>query len=282
MNSGWCSRPWLPRLGLPTDEVFIYGSSLCPCHTTHVHATSTTDVDLAGLSLYAPGEEGRVVETGAFSDALGSFNRLVSKATSPSVGNARSSSLPSSPMHSGSDEFQFPHSCPRPPQYGKDHPIVISETSAHYTYAIPDSLQSIYCNDCDIRGSLPDVSTLQTVPRDAADEAEIKIGWLDQLVGDRSAGRFPNLTAICFFNYFKFGSAQGNDTGSLVDFRVVGGHDETESRFRQIVGNVTAYQGGYSGHAHPSIVLHSSFFQLVLTCSILLGSSGLLVGISYL
>jgi len=174
-------------------------------------------VDLAGLSLYAPGEEGRVVESGAFSNALGSFNRL----------------------------------------YGKQHPIIISETSAHYSYAIPSSMESIYCNDCDVRGSLPNVATLQRVPSDAADEAAIKIGWLDQLVGDNAAGRFPNLTAIVFFNYFKFGggAAQNADTGSLVDYRVVGGHDETETRFRQVVGNVTAYQGGYSGHGVSALQL---------------------------
>jgi len=51
-----------------------------------------------------------------------------------------------------------------------------------------------------------------------------------------AAGKFPNLTAICFFNYFKFGSTQSNDTGTLVDFRVVGGDEEMGDQFREIVG----------------------------------------------
>lgn len=80
----------------------------------------------------------------------------------------------------------------------------------------------------------------------------MKIGWLNQIVSDQSAGRYPNLTAACFFNYFKYGNEHGGNPATLADFRNVGGHGETENQFRQIVGNVSAYQGGYDGAATAS------------------------------
>lgn len=117
------------------------------------------------------------------------------------------------------------------------------------TYAIPSSLQSTACSDCDIQGALPTVSSLAAIPASGASDTTLKKSWFDQLVSDQSAGRYPNLTAVCWFNHFKVGSTHGNDTERLVDFRAVGGNSNTEQVFRQIAGNVSAYQGGYSGHA---------------------------------
>lgn len=108
---------------------------------------------------------------------------------------------------------------------------------------------SSYCDDCDIRGPLPDPDNLTPTSNERASEAAVKIGWLEQIVSDDTAGRYPNLTAVCFFNYMKYGSEHGGSGQRIVDFRNAGGDDETEARFRQIVGNVTAYQGGFSGHA---------------------------------
>ena len=87
------------------------------------------------------------------------------------------------------------------------------------------------------------------MPDNSASESAIKIGWLNQLIEDRTAGAYRNLTAICFFNYMKFGNTHGGNAQSIADFRYVDGHGETEDQFRQIVGNVTAYQGGFSGKA---------------------------------
>lgn len=111
------------------------------------------------------------------------------------------------------------------------------------------------------------------MPTGAADEAAMKIGWLNQIVSDQSAGRYPNLTAACFFNYFKYGNEHGGNAATLADFRNVGGHGETEDRFRQIVGNVSAYQGGYSGAATTSRTLEwraamaAVFFSLTMVLS---------------
>jgi hypothetical protein len=164
-------------------------------------------VDIAGLSYYSPAEEGQVVADGAFSRGLSSFYKL----------------------------------------YGQQHPIILSETAAAYTYEVPASLQSTYCSDCGVRGPLPAVDTLTAKPTNSADEAAMKIGWLNQIVSDQSAGRYPNLTAACFFNYFKYGNEHGGNPATLADFRNVGGNGATEDQFRQIVGNVSAYQGGYTG-----------------------------------
>lgn len=140
--------------------------------------------------------------------------------------------------------------------YGDRHPIILSETAAPYTYEIPSSLASTYCSDCGVRGPLPDPASLTPMPTNAADEAAMKIGWLEQIVSDQSAGRYPNLTAACFFNYFKYGNEHGGNAATLADFRNVGGHGETENQFRQIVGNVSAYQGGYSGTGTVSRTIH--------------------------
>jgi len=164
-------------------------------------------VDIAGLSYYSPAAEGQVAASGAFSRGLSSFYEL----------------------------------------YGDRHPIILSETAAPYTYEVPSSLASTYCSDCGVRGPLPDPASLTPMPTNSADEAAMKIGWLEQIVSDQSAGRYPNLTAACFFNYFKYGNEHGGNAATLADFRNVGGHGETENQFRQIVGNVSAYQGGYSG-----------------------------------
>lgn len=171
-------------------------------------------VDIAGLSLYPPGEEGQVADEGSFTSALSSFSRL----------------------------------------YGRDHPIIIAETAAPYAYEIPSSLMSSYCDDCDIRGPLPDPDDLTPTSNERASEAAVKIGWLEQIVSDDTAGRYPNLTAVCFFNYMKYGSEHGGSGQRIVDFRNAGGDDETEAQFRQIVGNVTAYQGGFSGRAQKGTV----------------------------
>lgn len=90
------------------------------------------------------------------------------------------------------------------------------------------------------------------MPETGTNETTMKIGWLKQMISDKVAGKYPNLTAVCFFNYFKFGSTHGGDTERLVDFRMVGGDANVETQFRQIVGNVSAYQGGYSGSAQLS------------------------------
>jgi hypothetical protein len=154
-------------------------------------------------------------------------------------------------------------------QYGKLHPVIISETSAPYTYAVPSNMQ--YCNDCDIQGDLPDVNNLQPMPSDASSEFDTKISWLRQLTSDETAGRFPNLTAICFFNYFKYGSMHGdNDVPTLKDFRAIGGHADTEATFRQIVGNVTAYQGGYIAKASSSFSINWLFSAVCVVFSIFL------------
>lgn len=170
-------------------------------------------MDIAGLSLYSPAGEGQVADPGTFRSAFSSFNRL----------------------------------------YGSSHPLIIAETGAPMNYAIPSSLQSVYCNDCDIRGSLPSPSSLTGIPENTASESDIKIGWLNQIIEDRTAGAFPNLTAVCFFNYMKFGNTHGGNAEMIADFRNVGGHGETEDQFRQIVGNVTAYQGGFSGRANRNV-----------------------------
>ena len=164
--------------------------------------------------MYPPGEEGQVADEGSFTSALSSFSRL----------------------------------------YGRDHPIIIAETAAPYAYEIPSSLMSSYCDDCDIRGPLPDPDNLTPTTNERASEAAVKIGWLEQIVSDDTAGRYPNLTAVCFFNYMKYGSEHGGSVQRIVDFRNAGGDDETEAQFRQIVGNVTAYQGGFSGHAQMGAV----------------------------
>lgn len=186
---------------------------------------SAVDVDIAGLSYYSPAGEGQVAQDGAFSRGLSSFYKL----------------------------------------YGQQHPIILSETAAPFTYEIPASLESTYCSDCGVRGALPDVDTLTPMPTNAADEAAMKIGWLNQIVSDQSAGRYPNLTAACFFNYFKYGNEHGGNAATLADFRNVGGHGATEDQFRQIVGNVSAYQGGYSGFATTSRTL--SLYNALLAIS---------------
>ena len=204
----------------------MYGSLfLLPLSATSTDSANPpfADVNIAGLSLYSPAGAGQVADPGTFRSAFSSFNRL----------------------------------------YGSRHPLIIAETGAPMLYSIPSSLQSVYCNDCDIRGPLPATSSLTGTPSNTASEADIKIDWLNQIIEDRTAGQFPNLTAVCFFNYMKFGNTHGGDAESIADFRNVGGHGQTEDQFREIVGNVTAYQGGFSGRAARAVNLGQSGLLLM-------------------
>ena len=68
------------------------------------------------------------------------------------------------------------------------------------------------------------------------------------MVGPATAGRFPRLIAVSWFDYFK---SSGFETGGsqLLDYRLADGDPQVEQFFRTYLGNVTAYQGGYDGSA---------------------------------
>jgi hypothetical protein len=100
--------------------------------------------------------------------------------------------------------------------YGNRKPVVISETSAPYHYEIPSSYQQ---NGADTEVyNIPALSSLTPIPASgSANELAMKSAWLQEMTGSQAAGRFPNLTSVSLFNYFK----EGNQT-QFVDFRYVG------------------------------------------------------------
>jgi hypothetical protein len=127
--------------------------------------------------------------------------------------------------------------------YGDIHPIVITETSAPYHYVLPSAYSNVQ-PDSEI-SDIPNLSTLTTVPASGSQsELSMKSQWLQQMTGERTAGRFPHLTAVSMFNYFK-----RSWEDQLVDYRYIGGKSEVEAWMRSYVGNVTAYQGGFDGAA---------------------------------
>lgn len=130
-------------------------------------------------------------------------------------------------------------------------------------YSVPTSLQESFCSDCEVIGKLPAVSSLSAVSSAQANDTAIKTTWLQQMVSAETAGRYPNLTAINFFNHFKFGSTHNDAASSLMDYRATGANVETEAAFRQIVGNVSAYQGGFTGSASRTALLGSSAMMLM-------------------
>lgn len=125
--------------------------------------------------------------------------------------------------------------------YGNRYPVVISETSSPFHYEIPSNYPR-NGPDSEIKGE-PDLSLLTPIPAvGSANELNVKSNWFEQMTGPDAARRFPNLTSVSVFNYLKEGNlSQWND------FRYVGGKPEIESWMRDYVGNVTAYQGGFSG-----------------------------------
>lgn len=49
---------------------------------------------------------------------------------------------------------------------------------------------------------MPDLNTLTAVPADhSPSELDMKTAWLGQMMGERAAGHFPNLTAVSWFKY---------------------------------------------------------------------------------
>lgn len=68
------------------------------------------------------------------------------------------------------------------------------------------------------------------------------------MVGPATAGRFPRLIAVSWFDYFKSSGYETNGT-QLLDYRLADGDSQVEQFFRTYLGNVTAYQGGYDGSA---------------------------------
>jgi len=91
----------------------------------------------------------------------------------------------------------------------------------------------------------PDLSKLTPIPAvGSADELAVKSSWLEQMTGTQAAGRYPNLTSVSIFNYFK----EANLT-QFNDYRYIGGKSDVEAWTRSYVGNVTAYQGGFTGSA---------------------------------
>ncbi|GAA96277.1 glycoside hydrolase family 26 protein [Mixia osmundae IAM 14324] len=125
--------------------------------------------------------------------------------------------------------------------YGAIHPIVISETSAPFNYLLPADFDSSG-PDTDISGPLPNTTTLTAEPNSAS-ELDMKMAWFEQMTAPAVVRKYPNLTAISWFNYFK-----ESTNNTLADFRAVGQPDVT-TFFRQYIGNSTAFANGYTGSA---------------------------------
>ncbi|KAH8918999.1 glycoside hydrolase family 26 protein [Atractiella rhizophila] len=126
-------------------------------------------------------------------------------------------------------------------RYGPSHPVVVSETAAQYHYYIPQSLAH-YPADSEV--PFDEVSNLTSLtPHDGgASEVQMKAVWAQQLLAVETKNRFPNLTAVSFFNYIKIGNASAEQ---LNDYRIVGGNATVEDWHRTFFGNQTAYQLGY-------------------------------------
>ncbi|SCV68212.1 BQ2448_333 [Microbotryum intermedium] len=189
-----------------------------------------TYVDIAGLSYYCLGYQKSVNQApgnNMFRDGFQSFYDLLTPANG-STGSRNPLNL-SSPI-----------------------PILIAETSAPFYYELPNS-DPYYdqAGDSDIAGNLPNLTrytpSLASPPYPRSDdELYLKATWFVQMTSNTTAVRFPNLQAVSLFNYLKRG---GEGTEVLVDFRAIGGNKTVEDWFRNVIGNQTAYEIGYTGTA---------------------------------
>ncbi|SGY17997.1 BQ5605_C015g07948 [Microbotryum silenes-dioicae] len=195
-------------------------------------------VDIAGLSYYSLGYQKSVNQapaTNMFRDGFQSFYDLMTPVNG-STGSKNPLKL-SGPI-----------------------PIVIAETSSpfHYELANSDpyydqagqSRARMGC-DTDIDGPLPNLTrytpSVKSPPFPRSDdELYLKATWFVQMTSNTTAIRFPNLQAVSLFNYLKRG---GEGTEVLVDFRAIGGNQTVEDWFRNVIGNQTAYEIGYTGAA---------------------------------
>lgn len=92
--------------------------------------------------------------------------------------------------------------------------------------------------DSELSGTLPNLTTLTPAGGGAA-ELAIKANWIQQMTGPATAGRFPRLTAVSWFDYLKV-SGVGTGGSQLLDYRLAEGNPDVESFFRSYLGNVSA------------------------------------------